>query len=479
MNLLLLPAFASLSATVSLPPCDSSHLPPALEQCLAARKRIRRADVWWAGGSRASRALPGAMFGRRMLIAGDDIAQFDYGDARGITGTDADGRPVSMRTRELFSRELMVHYREGDPVALAERHSRKQPFFSDVRAFGLLPDRHPDYRPLPEVLCAYPFDDPSGRKYSQRREGDFYVVTLRTKRGTEVRWTIDPRRDWNVVRAERYDNGVLTKYSVSHLERFGEVWFPGQIDFYLGSSRDPVSRLAIRAARLNDPDLPDRLTPAALELEPGITFNIAIPGRQRPEVRVWTGQELIDAREWAEMERRGEVTPGPTVLAFREKARRAMESSRTSDGSRPASGTDEPQSPRATRGRPDHLPASGPADPWYRYTVRFIEHYRLDPQQRQRALAIYRECRQLADARLAQLRPRIRSVQQRLTGAAERGDSAALSRLRGELRDVLAPIDRIFQMRLKPRLDRLPTRAQRRAAGPMPEKAWPTPAVEP
>ncbi len=455
-------------------PCDPGTLPPALRQALKHRQNIRRADVWWAVGSVGAGLRSGRMLGRRMRVAGDDIAQFDYGDDRGITGQMADGTPVSRPTRELFTRELTVHYNGGDPFAVAERQSDDRPAYSDVRAFGLLPERRPSYRPLDEILCNYPLDDDSPRTWRQRREGNLYLVTLKTQRGTEVRWYIDPDQGYNVVRAERYDGGVRTKYSVSHLERFGDVWFPSSVEFYFGDRPDPVKRVVVREALLNDPSLPERLTPAALELEPGITFMVFEPGKQRAAAMVWTGQVLMDARKWYELERRGEVTPGPTVLAWRQKAERIM-ASQSAGETRLAGEQTTPPAPGAQprTPRPPRTPASAPADPWYLYTVRFIEHYKLDAQQRQRALTIYRECRQRADARLAQLRPRVRSIQKRIAAAAERGDSAALTRLGRKLRDLTAGIDAIFDRQLKPRLERIPTRAQRKAAGPMPPMVAP------
>ena len=460
-----------LLAAASDPPCANSTLPPALRQALKQRQDIRRADVWWAVGSIGAGLRSGRLLGRRMCIAGDDIAQFDYGDDQGITGRMPDGTPVSIPTRELFTRDLTVHYKDGDPFAVAERQSSDRPVYSDVRVFGLLPERRPSYRPLNEILCTYPFDDDSARAYRQRREGRLYVVTLKTQRGTEVRWYIDPDKDYSVVRAERYDDGLRTAYSVSHLERFGDVWFPGSVEFYRGDRPDPIKRIVVRHALLNDPSLPERLTPAALELEPGITFMIAEPGKRRAEAMVWTGQELVDAREWYDLERRGAVTPGPTVLAWRRKAERIMVSQSSADARLARDQDDRPPAAPAPKAPAAHRrpsPASAPSDPWYLYTIRFIEHYKLDAQQRQRALAIYRECRQRADARLAQLRPRLRSIQQRIASATERSDSAALNRFRQELRDATAGIDAIFEKQLKPRLERLPTRAQRRAAGPLP-----------
>ncbi len=452
--------------TAERAPCDPEMLPPALRQALRARTEIRRADVWWAVGSAGAGLGQGRLLGRRMLVAGDDIAQFDYGDAQGITGRMPDGTPVSAPTRELFTDEMTVHYNDGDPFALAERRGRDRPVYSDVRAFGLLPERRPGYRPLDQVLCGYPFDDDSPRKYRQEREGELYVVTLRTRRGTEVRWYIDPAKDYNVVRAERYDDGVRTKYSVSRLERFGDVWFPAEVAFYHAGWTDPVKRIVVRSAVLNDPSLPKRLTPAALELEPGVTFMIAEPGKQRPAGMVWSGRRLVSMRQWHEMERRGEVTPGPTVLAWRRKAQRLL-AEQTGGQARPAG---HPQAAEVVPAPPEEASrssgpsASAPADPWYLYTMRFIERYRLDEAQRQQAWAIYRDCRRLADARLAQLRPRLRSIQQKLAATAGQDDSAGLIRLRQELSELTAPIDAIFEKRLKPRLERIPTRAQRRAA---------------
>lgn len=91
-----------------------------------------------------------------------------------------------------------------------------------------------------------------------------------------------------------------------------------------------------------------------------------------------------------------------------------------------------------------------PDDEWARYTREFIARFRLDDSQERQAWRQYRAARERADLLLQRLGPSVEGADGR------------------RVEDVQARIehsnDRLFE-RLKAQLDRLPTRAQRRAAG--------------
>lgn len=111
-----------------------------------------------------------------------------------------------------------------------------------------------------------------------------------------------------------------------------------------------------------------------------------------------------------------------------------------------------------------------PESRWEQYTREFIERYKLDPGQTQKALDILKDCKEQAASVLRSKAAQIEALDKRIealkgaTGgdAKERGKAMTeLTETRGKL---VEPLDRIFEKQLKPRLEKLPTRAQRQAA---------------
>ncbi len=116
--------------------------------------------------------------------------------------------------------------------------------------------------------------------------------------------------------------------------------------------------------------------------------------------------------------------------------------------------------PAETRAR--HRPVtSAPAadDAWARYVREFIRTYKLNDEQRQRAWLYYRDAKQRDAVAQRRLERVTQSIRQRAGDDQGRAEAA----LRKPRRQRQQDADRLFE-RLKKRLDRLPTRAQRRAA---------------
>lgn len=104
---------------------------------------------------------------------------------------------------------------------------------------------------------------------------------------------------------------------------------------------------------------------------------------------------------------------------------------------------------------------------WERYSREFIARFKLDDQQRNAARRILRDCQEQRGRYLASKRERIVRLQKRLS-ANKSGKADRLLRefenARRELKELKRPVVKIFEKQLKPRLDKLPTRAQRAAA---------------
>jgi hypothetical protein len=101
---------------------------------------------------------------------------------------------------------------------------------------------------------------------------------------------------------------------------------------------------------------------------------------------------------------------------------------------------------------------------WAQYVREFIERYRLNDEQSQKAMAILAGCQRRADQVLARQKPQLTALVLKLEEARKRGERTALRELTDQINGLREPINKIFQTELKPRLEPLPTRAQREAA---------------
>jgi len=104
---------------------------------------------------------------------------------------------------------------------------------------------------------------------------------------------------------------------------------------------------------------------------------------------------------------------------------------------------------------------------WEKYVREFIEKYQLNDEQSQKATAVLEDCQSQADrylrGRKAQLE-KIDAQMETLKGSKSKDKAKSIAALTEKRKKIMAPIDQIFEQQLKPRLERLPTRAQRQAA---------------
>lgn len=125
---------------------------------------------------------------------------------------------------------------------------------------------------------------------------------------------------------------------------------------------------------------------------------------------------------------------------------------------------------------------------WEKYVRDFIEKYQLDDQQSQKAKAILEDCEQQKERYLSSKKEEIDLIDKQIAETQKSSDknkSQTLAKLSDRKKKLSSPVDQIFNQQLKPRLDRLPTRAQRRAAEestkkkPAAVKPRPEPAAPP
>jgi hypothetical protein len=104
---------------------------------------------------------------------------------------------------------------------------------------------------------------------------------------------------------------------------------------------------------------------------------------------------------------------------------------------------------------------------WDKYVREFIAKYQLNDEQSQKANAVLEDCKAQADRYMRGRKTQIEKIDKQvetLKGSKDKNKAKNLSELTAQRKKIMEPIDRIFEQQLKPRLERLPTRAQRRVA---------------
>jgi len=108
-----------------------------------------------------------------------------------------------------------------------------------------------------------------------------------------------------------------------------------------------------------------------------------------------------------------------------------------------------------------------PEGAWEKYVREFIETYKLNDEQSQKAHAVLEDCKSQRDRYLRGHKGQIEQLDKQLEELKKSKDkkrASQLSALSAKRNQLMEPMERIFEQQLKPRLERLPTRAQRRAA---------------
>lgn len=134
--------------------------------------------------------------------------------------------------------------------------------------------------------------------------------------------------------------------------------------------------------------------------------------------------------------------------------------------------TEDASPPPASEARPRPARAPRDADPWAAYVREFVARFRLDDAQQQRAWLVYDDARTHREAVSRRYEAALKSAQQRAAGAD--ADDKARRALRDLEQRRNGSVEDVFGQ-MKRRLDRLPTRAQRKDA----EDAAPKPATRP
>jgi hypothetical protein len=108
---------------------------------------------------------------------------------------------------------------------------------------------------------------------------------------------------------------------------------------------------------------------------------------------------------------------------------------------------------------------------WDRYVADFIKKYGLNDEQKQKAEGILKDCKSQAERYLTGKQAdmeRLDAEEAKLKAATDKEKaqerSKALAEINKQRTEMREPVSQIFERQLKPKLERLPTRAQRRDA---------------
>ncbi len=151
----------------------------------------------------------------------------------------------------------------------------------------------------------------------------------------------------------------------------------------------------------------------------------------------------------------GRLSPAEQArLERRRKAEQQQRESQAEGGAAPASDPEMPPPDAKRDAKTGKGTKAAPDDEWARYVRAFIARYGLNDDQQQKAWLFYQDARKRAD-----------TTAKRLTrlSSADPDDARAQARLKEAQAQVQRDKDRLFD-RMKARLERLPTRAQRRDA---------------
>lgn len=252
------------------------------------------------------------------------------------------------------------------------------------------------------------------------------------------------------------------------LSQFGNAWFPEEARFY--ENGNLVEAVVVEQGSFNLPGDKDSFTPADLGLEPGTNLTI-LDGvkREQKQYPIWNGESIATLGEWMEDVRTGKRKPGPTFERIRKDG----------EYNSPYETREQVERRRqASRGMQSRWFLERHQRLWEQYVRDFIARYQLDAEQTQRAWTIHLECERTATEVMAPRRQEQTALVSEYLAARDAKDPRA-DELERKLEKLREPIDKTFETQLKPRLDKLPTRTQRRAAEERAAASQPQPTSSP
>ncbi|MEP0845668.1 MAG: hypothetical protein HRF50_02480 [Phycisphaerae bacterium] len=474
-------AFLFLLTGADSRPADGreARLPVALARVEERRQRIKTASIEWSlteyqalTNAPATSASPRTVFYSTELTGGEAL-RINFGDEQGVVRRTIDGAPVRGNQDTLgalFREGEIWSYQRGSATAKLHALGRFIPP-EDLRSLGLSPLL--DHRSVHSLLHEEMGGEPASREYTERTEKGLTVVEGKADYGT-YSWWVDPRKGGEVVRATFADVSGVVLETRAVLGRFGDEWFPESVEVYrrdFAEGKAPAEVIRVLSFECNRPEHPRELFPADLGMECGVQVQKYDSSGKMVETLMFDGRRAVPVKEFFDRLEKGEIQRGPTIERLLAEGRARREQWERDSGLSIV----------------DLFPRRFPfnADPrlaleseWERYTREFIARFELNEDQRQKAWEICRQCEERARQYVNNHEDARAELKRHAAELARQKDAEADVRRQDLLRkrdDLLAPINAIFENELKPRLDELPTRAQRtRAERPAPAAVPPS-----
>lgn len=458
-------AFGFLTGFSALPIQDVPEKPShALQQFQRSRERLRTGQIQYRLSQPHLYERTGSDLGTINYvaqIAGPDTATWNLGDDDGLIGRNPErGNRAHVflktpeRTYSHDSDDLIVMASEG-----AKRHEGEHEF----RSLGA--GASPPIGDLDTMLWRGPGREPAVPRVRESDEGGLRKVTLEWVDG-QTTWWLDPSRDWNPTRVVFERDGKVVVESRSTLRKYPGGWFPERVEYFRSIYRDgqePAETFEVVGAAFNQPEDPDRLEPHHIGVEPGFVISW-YPSSGR-ELEMWDGTKPIPMTEFGRRQMAGELSRGPANA----RAMEALPKYSPSENDRSIqSSASQPESASSQPAGEDELPLliRQRLTAWQQYTEDFIAKYKLNAEQSARARQMCREAEGLLDEYLQRNQNSIRTAialagETNHANASREAEGSPITRARAVLGLLEKRMDLIFDRSLRPRLELLPTRAQR------------------
>jgi hypothetical protein len=444
---------------------SADELPEALQRMIEARTALNGAELEWSytqfvGGHAG---LP-KRYVSRYSRGGDHVILELPPEGADPKAEQADpSRRIAQRAG-MFAADGRAWLRSPDSIRIYEYKPEKaqnayEAFLGDVRAVGM-GVQYTRVGSIAQGLWSGVASEHRERvEYQQIEERERSIVTGTFEDRSTITWSIRPDKGWNAERVTLRDaEGNIVSESVMDLARAGKTWFPRKAEFYYNGNF--VHQVEVHQSSFDAAGLPYAFTLNDMGAEIGMEVSevpdgprVVIPSEQR----FWDGEQVLFLDEFQERLDRGEIRPGPAVLAHRAKVESEGEPITLAD---------------ALDGYAPESIAIGKLSLWDAYTRNFIRVNKLDEKQSRDAERVLRDCQEAAHRALDQREDAINEFVACVNRAKDeckkepdpKKREARFAELWGRQERLFGFLNEIFKTRLEPGLENLLRPEQRVAA---------------
>lgn len=459
-NALAVNATQNSPAAIELKPASSSAMPSAFREMVDRRlANLRTAHVesrWQIFESTGARI---AYYTHK--YAPGALLQVFQGNESGLISSSSAGQPYSYSPLYILrdNKGHEWHYIDGSLTAkVVDESSDFTGTIYDFRVWGLHPlatgptnyskrDGHLD----PHVIVDAVYTAPVDKTDEQMLSDDLKRITIYFIGGAKAQYDLSLKEDLSPHQIIVLSDDGSEAYSVtSSFRQYSGRWFPSHMEF----RRSGKAWITIDTilASFNDRTLQTSLEPGS-DLGLLVGTNLMVKTRNGVQPCVWDGKGIATQEEYTALMQNGSIDNIQI-------AERVREYELEPPGRFPPAASRVLLSPSGGVNAAPHL--------WERYTRDFIFLYDLAPDQASSAWNIWRECFEDAGKYLSAHQREIDALQLRETSKSGAGDSsvvkgkgaAGLANAASRLDDLLTPVVKLFDDRLKPRLNALLTQEQ-------------------